>query len=450
MEFWKSASILEDHIRRFCIALEDESLGDRLSQMVFSSIDDLDRHLDSQRKNQIQHQFMNRQVDTSSSGIRRREMTRDKSPSMEYQILLAREDSDYDSRAVTNTPKEQLHHEIYALGVVLHSSYGLKQANTQDGGEERTQDGGEDNNENPRSRNHKNNASSESQAEQARVSASRHQAASNSQTSQSAQASQLAQASQVTQLHGKHKKSRRDLLTCNTSYDPPPLVPRVYFANSTTSLPEEFDLLEAEQLGYWRKSDLSDRARSYQAFLDAAINVPARILADTGANLSVIHRRMAERLNLKVDTSKRIGINGLGPNSVSTFGMMTIKLTIAGGIVFIFSLSVCDIGPVELYMILGMDFMSKDGFVIDTGNREFQPSGGKYVPLLTEGVKYETTFLSYVKLRYYGTGCWRIHDDGPPQTQRYSSQRCGILGGPFSTGVPSLCADCMASPVRTK
>ncbi|RHY21446.1 hypothetical protein DYB25_006238 [Aphanomyces astaci] len=116
MEFWKSASILEDHIRRFCIALEDESLGDRLSQMVFSSIDDLDRHLDSQRKNQIQHQFMNRQVDTSSSGIRRREMTRDKSPSMEYQILLAREDSDYDSRAVTNTPKEQLHHEIYALG----------------------------------------------------------------------------------------------------------------------------------------------------------------------------------------------------------------------------------------------------------------------------------------------------------------------------------------------
>ncbi|RLO12773.1 hypothetical protein DYB28_004582 [Aphanomyces astaci] len=97
-------------------SIEDESLGDRLSQMVFSSIDDLDRHLDSQRKNQIQHQFMNRQVDTSSSGIRRREMTRDKSPSMEYQILLAREDSDYDSPAVTNTPKEQLHHEIYALG----------------------------------------------------------------------------------------------------------------------------------------------------------------------------------------------------------------------------------------------------------------------------------------------------------------------------------------------
>ncbi|ETV72185.1 hypothetical protein H257_12661 [Aphanomyces astaci] len=62
VEYWKSASILEDHIGRFCMALEDESLGDRLSQMVFSSIDDLDRHLDSQRKNQILRQFKNRQA----------------------------------------------------------------------------------------------------------------------------------------------------------------------------------------------------------------------------------------------------------------------------------------------------------------------------------------------------------------------------------------------------
>ncbi|RHY05352.1 hypothetical protein DYB25_011183 [Aphanomyces astaci] len=84
--------------------------------MMFSSIDHLDQHLDSQRKNQILRQFKNRQVDTSSAGIRRREMTRDKRPSMERQILLAREDSDFDSPAVTNTPKEQLHHEIYALG----------------------------------------------------------------------------------------------------------------------------------------------------------------------------------------------------------------------------------------------------------------------------------------------------------------------------------------------
>ncbi|RHZ38949.1 hypothetical protein DYB26_014535 [Aphanomyces astaci] len=96
--------------------MHGQSLGDRLSQMMFSYIDDLDRHLDSQRKNQILRQFKNRQVDTSSAGIRRREMTRDKRPSMERQILLAREDSDFDSPAVTNTPKEQLHHEIYALG----------------------------------------------------------------------------------------------------------------------------------------------------------------------------------------------------------------------------------------------------------------------------------------------------------------------------------------------
>ncbi|RHZ03710.1 hypothetical protein DYB37_005592 [Aphanomyces astaci] len=245
---------------------------------------------------------------------------------------------------------------------------------------------------------------------------------------------------------------KRDLLTCNTSYDPPPLVPRVCFTNSTKSLPEEFDLLEGEQLGFWRKSDLSDRARSDQAFLDAAImNVPARILADTGANLSVIHRRMAERLNLKVDTSKRIGINGLGPNSVSTFGMVTIKLTIARGIVFIFSLAVCDIGPVEFEMILGMDFMSKAGFVIDTGNREIQLPDGEYVPLLTEGIKYETSFLSYVKLRYtmeLGAGEFMTMDlpklnDAPVSGVEYWVDRS-------ARWVPSMCADSHGVPCAYK
>ncbi|KAF0773840.1 hypothetical protein AaE_002119, partial [Aphanomyces astaci] len=43
VEYWKSASILEDHIGGLFMALEDESLGDRLSQMVFSSIDNLGR-----------------------------------------------------------------------------------------------------------------------------------------------------------------------------------------------------------------------------------------------------------------------------------------------------------------------------------------------------------------------------------------------------------------------
>ncbi|KAF0702517.1 hypothetical protein AaE_015873 [Aphanomyces astaci] len=197
--------------------------------------------------------------------------------------------------------------------VVPHSSCaGLKQANTQDGGdrrtqdggEERTQGGGEENNENPRNRKHKtqndkNNASSGSLAEQAHASASRHQTVSNSQASQAAQASRVTQVARSsretlgdlapTALTPLKKKDmpldpmaleaqeflatvaawktqqekrgrRRDLLTCNTSYDPPPLVPRVCFTNSSKSLPEEFDLLEGEQLGFWRKSDLSDRA----------------------------------------------------------------------------------------------------------------------------------------------------------------------------------------------
>ncbi|KAH9117204.1 hypothetical protein AeMF1_008991 [Aphanomyces euteiches] len=196
-------------------------------------------------------------------------------------------------------------------------------------------------------------------------------------------------------------KNRREILTCNTSYDPPPITPQVCFTNSIDSLPGDFGLLEGEQLGFWKKSDSNDIPKSEQAFLKAFIfNQPAKILADTGANLSVIHRRLADSLKLNIDSSKKIGINGLGPNSISTFGMVKIKLTIGNGIVFIFSLAVCDIGQVDFDLILGMDFTSKAGFIINTTSREIQLPDGDFVPLLTHGVKYETTFLSYVKLRY--------------------------------------------------
>ncbi|RHY44909.1 hypothetical protein DYB38_002186 [Aphanomyces astaci] len=514
VEYWKSSSILEDHIGRFCMALEDESLGDRLSQMVFSSIDDLDRHLDSQRKNQILRQFKNRQVDTTSAGIRRREMTRDKRPSMERQILLAREDSEYDSPAVNNTPKEQLHHEIYALGGKKEWCSSCSKEHWRVNGEcwmehfcslckrnghptdkciKACQFCKPTHNKYERCETREQIISVRTYLEALAKSGKlddlpnmdRTQA---TRSTPQALETQVARSSRgtlgdlastaLTPLKKKdmpldhmalevqeflatvaawktqqEKRGRkRDLLTCNISYDPPPLVPRVFFTNSTKSLPEEFDLLEGEQLGFWRKSDLTDRARSDQAFLHAAImNVPARILADTGANLSVIHRRMAERLNLKVDTSKRIGINGLGPNSVSTFGMVTIKLTIARGIVFIFSLAVCDIGPVEFEMILGMDFMSKAGFVIDTGNREIQLPDGEYVPLLTEGIKYETSFLSYVKLRYtmeLGAGEFMTMDlpklnDAPVNGVEYWVDRS-------ARWVPSMCADSHGVPCAYK
>ncbi|KAG9399642.1 hypothetical protein AC1031_011455 [Aphanomyces cochlioides] len=51
---------------------------------------------------------------------------------------------------------------------------------------------------------------------------------------------------------------------------------------------------------------------------------------------------MVERLKIPIDTTKTTGINGLGSNAISTFGMVKIKLTIGNGLVFIFSLAVCD------------------------------------------------------------------------------------------------------------
>ncbi|KAG9399641.1 hypothetical protein AC1031_011454 [Aphanomyces cochlioides] len=55
------------------------------------------------------------------------------------------------------------------------------------------------------------------------------------------------------------KKRSKDILICNTSYDPPPPIPQICLAISDPSvLPPEFALLEGERLAFWKKADIND------------------------------------------------------------------------------------------------------------------------------------------------------------------------------------------------
>ncbi|KAH9094593.1 hypothetical protein LEN26_018217, partial [Aphanomyces euteiches] len=244
------------------------------------------------------------------------------------------------------------------------------------------------------------------------------------------------------------KKRSKDILICNTSYDPPPPVPQICLAISDPSaLPPEFALLEGERLAFWKKADINDEERSSQSFLQGAVmNNSIKILADTGANLSVIHRRLVERLKIPIDTTKTTGINGLGSNAITTFGMVKIKLTIGNGLVFIFSLAVCDIGPVDFELILGMDFLSKAGVVIDTARREMNLPDGEYVPLLTKNIEYVKTFCTYIKLRYdlniasgESAGVWLSKYAKASDNSEYWVNR-------GTKWIPTVCVDEMKKP----
>ncbi|CAK4320962.1 unnamed protein product [Aphanomyces euteiches] len=120
--------VLDDHISKFCSALEDVALGDQLSQMSFPNIEALERYLDAQRKKIALRRLKTRyaqhalqKVQDPLRGLRpppskvdmdRRARERERREQQRYQVHLAVEDSD-DDMAVP-TPKTD--NEIYTMG----------------------------------------------------------------------------------------------------------------------------------------------------------------------------------------------------------------------------------------------------------------------------------------------------------------------------------------------
>ncbi|CAK4375009.1 unnamed protein product, partial [Aphanomyces euteiches] len=80
------------------------------------------------------------------------------------------------------------------------------------------------------------------------------------------------------------------------------------------------------------------------------MNEDTVILADTGADMSVIHIRAVEWLKLPIDRRKTTRIDGLGSNSVRTIGTAPVKITLGQGIVYCLELDVCDLGDVGFNM----------------------------------------------------------------------------------------------------
>ncbi|KAH9184609.1 hypothetical protein AeNC1_013415, partial [Aphanomyces euteiches] len=154
---------------------------------------------------------------------------------------------------------------------------------------------------------------------------------------------------------------------------------------------------DGEQLGFLSEPKLGEEG-NHQALLSAKLmDRDAIVLADTGADMSVVHLRAVEWLNLPIDRGKSIKINGLGSNSIRTLGTVPVKLVIGNGIAYSLELDLCDLGNVGFNAVLGMDFLSRACMTIDTERREISLPDGERVSLLYQPTRYHRGNVQYLE-----------------------------------------------------
>ncbi|CAK4345705.1 unnamed protein product [Aphanomyces euteiches] len=153
----------------------------------------------------------------------------------------------------------------------------------------------------------------------------------------------------------------------NISQDSNTVSPTIHYTTKDhTITPWEFDLKDGEQLGFLSEPKLGEEG-NHQALLSAKLmDRDAIVLADTGADMSVVHLRAVEWLNLSIDRGKSTKINGLGSNSIRTLGTVPVKLVIGSGIAYYLELDVCDLGNVGFNAVLDMDFLFRASYPMES------------------------------------------------------------------------------------
>ncbi|KAH9117792.1 hypothetical protein AeMF1_008722 [Aphanomyces euteiches] len=144
-------------------------------------------------------------------------------------------------------------------------------------------------------------------------------------------------------------------------------------------MPWEYDLQEGEELGFLSDEKVGEEG-NHQALLNAKLmDRDTIILADTGADMSVVHLRAVESLNLPIDHRNPREAHHRKQHC------------------FYLELDVCDLGNVGFNAVLGMDFLSRAHMTIDTNRREISLPGGEQVPLLHQPTRYHRGNIQYLE-----------------------------------------------------
>ncbi|KAH9107491.1 hypothetical protein AeMF1_017176 [Aphanomyces euteiches] len=343
-----------DHLRCFCNSLADPSQAKWISSMRFASIDDLKEYLNDQRHTEALREHRSQRGATQPGSNQRQERT--KAPRVNHLDAV----TPTDMAKLTAEATDSVRAEIFALGLNNHEARrevcrdcgkthfkldGLCCVEEAIKNEDRTE-----NRRDPDAANH------------------------------------------VGFL-------KVPPVTRNTSnLASKPFV--FYSAIDYATLSGEYGLKEGEHFGHWQDTTFIENDMNRQAFLNAQIMDQAVVvLADTGANMSIIHPSIVKKLGLKVDTTKTTDISGLGGVAVvNTQGIVDIKLTIGRGLVYAFPIAVCDFGNTGFDAILGMDFLFRAGVMVDASRRELNLPEGEYVELHDQPVRYSRGYMNYVRL----------------------------------------------------
>lgn len=128
-------------------------------------------------------------------------------------------------------------------------------------------------------------------------------------------------------------------------------------------LSQSLILCPGEKRGYWNES----KRVPPQTIVQAAVNDQrAKILMDSGADMSIIDPKIARDIGAEIETSEATNATGVGGITYHTEGKATIKVTLAGHLVYFFTLWVGKLGNTDL--ILGTDFMRSARIRLDVAD----------------------------------------------------------------------------------
>ena len=166
---------------------------------------------------------------------------------------------------------------------------------------------------------------------------------------------------------------------------------RTYSVEPTSIPPgyENFSLDEGEFVAHFSGNDANEEERDQQAILDGRVNDhECRMLSDTGANITVVHINLVKTLGLKIHKHASVNINGYGGSTGETLGTVRLKIALGDAIYFgELWISNYDPNP-QFLLILGMDFLSRAGTIIDTVQRILTFTDGYSVPMISRNFAY--------------------------------------------------------------